>query len=307
MGISVEYDYDPAVGVRLADEVYAGLPVSSPEPDDDRADVEAPACTVVARRDGVLLGWAEVYAAVDDETTAFVQWLLVSRERERITSGHSVLREPTREETDTLVRLLRGAAEHARDARYTALVWTDTEGALDARAAAELGASSAEELGRHWTTTAPLTDWRAPAGLPSVTTRRMPQPPGDTLLSAYATFHAEVTEHAASREEVAERLDDGPLPLVTLDLLTPQGELSAQVTAVIAGDAAFVEGVLHRKDVDHEQLTVLLTELIAQLRRDHPHVTVLEVRELDDPVVARSLKSMALQITGHWCSYRLPL
>ncbi|KIZ16605.1 hypothetical protein SNA_16250 [Streptomyces natalensis ATCC 27448] len=123
----------------------------------------------------------------------------------------------------------------------------------------------------------------------------------------YAAFHAEVTGQAISPEEVADRLDDGPLPLVTLDLLTSQGELSAQVTAVIAEDAAFVEGVLRRKQVGDEQVTALLTELIAQLRCDHPQVALLEVRELDDPVVARSLNSMALQITGHWRSYRLPL
>ncbi|MYT27545.1 MULTISPECIES: GNAT family N-acetyltransferase [unclassified Streptomyces] len=307
MGISVEYDYDPTADVRLAEEAYAGLSDALPESDIDPADIESPACTVVARRDGSLLGWAQVYAVVDDEPAAFVQWLLVSRARGHATSGHNVLRDPTEEETDALVRLLRGAAEHARDAGYTALVWTDTDRSLDARAAAELGAPSAEDLGRHWTTTAPLADWRAPAGLPSVTTRRMPQPPGDALLSAYAALHTEATGRAVSPEEVPERPLDGPYPLLTLDLLTPQGELSAQVTAAIPGDGAFIGRVLHRKDVGDEQVTALLTELIAQLRRDHPQVTHLEVREVDDPVVARSLNSMGLQITGHWRSYRLPL
>ncbi|MCF3171748.1 hypothetical protein IPZ61_00070 [Streptomyces sioyaensis] len=50
-------------------------------------------------------------------------------------------------------------------------------------------------------------------------------------------------------------------------------------------------------------MTALLAELNAQVHRDHPQVTLLEVRELDDPVVAHFPDSLGMQVTGYWRGY----
>ncbi|MCF3172206.1 hypothetical protein IPZ61_02495 [Streptomyces sioyaensis] len=147
MSIRVEDGRDPKVIVGLCEELYTGLPV--PVPDFAQEGDVRPALVVVARRpDGGLLGWAEIRDEGDGASAARVQWLLVSRGRERITQGHHVVREVTAEERAVVLHLVRGAADSARRAGSTMLEWTDQEGHLDAQAAAALGATEVEELHR---------------------------------------------------------------------------------------------------------------------------------------------------------------
>ncbi|MGG2459772.1 hypothetical protein ACO0M4_08120 [Streptomyces sp. RGM 3693] len=307
--IRVVDDHDPDADVRLVRELYAGLPM--PVPDLERKDheeAERPASLVVARRpDGALLGWAEVHARGDGTSVADLQWLLVSRERERITQGHNVLREATAEERDVVTRLVRGAADSAGRAGYTALDWDDPEGHLDARAAAELGASEAEVLGRRWKV-APLAGWTAPPALPAVTVRPVPHFATEALLPAYADFYTEATGQPYNPRDAEELLHDLPsLPHLTLDLLTPEGTLAAQATAMIDGETATVDMIFHRRGVSAGQLTALLATLIGQLRGDHPEVTLLDVQEFGDTPVAEALAAAGARIADRWHRYRLPL
>ncbi|MCC3769580.1 hypothetical protein, partial [Streptomyces sp. UNOC14_S4] len=195
--ISVEDGRDPDVDARLTEELFAGLPV--PAPDMTETDArEHPAWFVVARRPdgGGLLGWAEAYERRDGTSEADVQWLVVSRERERVVQSHNVTRAATPEERAVAIRLVRGAADHARAAGHTALYWDDPENHLDARATAELGAAECEEIGRRWTVR-PLAAWTVPAGLLPATIRTVPsespEPPDSGALTAYADFFTDVT------------------------------------------------------------------------------------------------------------------
>ncbi|MGK5637676.1 hypothetical protein ACSNOK_05055 [Streptomyces sp. URMC 126] len=300
MGITVEYQ-DAADGdVRLYEELYAGLPL--PLPDTSRA--ERPAWTVVARRsDGGLLGWAEVYPPHTGGDAADVQWLLVSQERERLTTGSAVRRGPTGEERETAGSLLRGAARRAAEAGLAALEWTgpDTEGV-----AADLGARATEEPGGRWTV--PLPDWRRPAGAPPVTVRQVTVPAPAGLLADHARLYSEVTGRPYTPRDAAEVLRDlPPLPHLTLDLLTPDGRTAAQLTAVISGTEALVDVVFRGAAADGPAVTGLLAELVARLRRDLPGTALLEVQEHGDPVTAAALAAAGLRRTGRWCRYRLEL
>ncbi|MFG2288275.1 hypothetical protein ACGFOU_19710 [Streptomyces sp. NPDC048595] len=306
MSIRVEDDRDPKAIVRLCEELYAGLPV--PVPDLVQEGGVRPALVVVARRpDGGLLGWAQVRDRGDGASVAQVQWLLVSQGRERIAQGHNVVHVVTPEERAVVMHLVRGAADSTRRAGYSALEWTDPDGHLDARAAAELGATEVEELGRRWRL-APLAGWTTPSALPAVTVRPVPQSATDAQLSAYADFYTEATGHPFRPEHAAALLADRPpQPHLALDLLTPEGAVAAQTTAVIAGETAAVEGVLHRPGVGTGQLTALLAALVDQLRRDHPDATLLEVQECHGAPVAEALAATGARVAHRWLRHRLPL
>ncbi|GAA0395838.1 hypothetical protein [Streptomyces luteireticuli] len=305
MSITVEYDRDADADVHLYEELCTGLPVPVPGP--AREETDRPAAVAVARRpDGQLLGWAEVHD--HDDRTAYAQWLLVSRERERIRTGRAVRRPATDEDLETTVRLLRGAAESAAAAGRTVLEWDGTGDGLDDRIAAELGAEESEVLGRRWTTTAPLTVRRPGQGLPPVTVRPVPGKPDAQLLAEHARFYSAVTGQPYTSEDAAElQADLPPLPHTTLDLLTPAGDMAAQATAVILGETAHVDVVFRSEAAGTEALTAFLAELVALLRRDHPDVGVLEVQEHDDPVTAGALSAAGLRVTDRWCRYRTVL
>ncbi|MFD5734592.1 hypothetical protein ACFWIY_17400 [Streptomyces sioyaensis] len=306
MSVRVEDDRDPNANVRLCEELYAGLPV--PVPDFAQEGGVRPALVVVARRpDGGLLGWAEIRDGGDGASAARVQWLLVSRGRERITQGHNVVREVTAEERAVVLHLVRGAADSARRAGSTALEWTDPEGHLDGQAAAALGATEVEELGRRWRV-APLAGWTAPSALPAVTVRPVPQSANDALLSAYADFYTEATGQPFRPENAAALLADRPpLPHLTLDLLAPEGGIAAQVTAVMVGEAATVDAIFHRRRVSAGQLAGLLAALIGRLREGHPEATLLEVQEHCGAPVDEALAAAGAHIANRWLRYRLPL
>ncbi|WP_171170705.1 hypothetical protein [Streptomyces sp. I05A-00742] len=309
MGITVEYHRDADADVRLYEELYAGLPV--PVPDPARDDADGPAWTVVARAsDGGLLGWAEVYepeAGAGAAGAADVQWLLVSRERERLATGSPGRHGLTDEERETTARLLHGAARTAGAAGHAALEWVGADGD-DGCVAAELGAGEAGELGSRWTTTVPLADWRPPAGLPPVTARQVPERPDAGLLAEHARFYSEVTGRPYGPDEAAALQNDlPPVPHLTLDLLAPGGGTAAQATAVIAETEAAVDVIFRADTADGDAVTGLVAELVARLRRDHPRVTLLEVREHGDPVTAGALAAAGLRPSGRWCRYRLAL
>ncbi|MEU3354430.1 hypothetical protein [Streptomyces sp. NPDC037389] len=308
LNIHVEDDRAPDADVRLTRELFAGLPVTVPDP--EREAGEAPARTVVARRpDGGLLGWAEVYDLREDgQPVAAVQWVVVSRERERIVQGHGVTREATPEEKAVAARLVHGVATGAGAAGYAALEWDDPERLLGARDAAELGASPTEELNRRWALSTPPAGWTAPAGLPAVSTRPVPPAPGPGQLSSYADFFAEFTGQPYTAEDASELLADvRPFPHTALDLLAPDGRVSAQVVAVVEGGVAQVDAVFHRKGTSAGELTALLAALIGPLCREHPGVTALEVQDLGDPVVAEALAATDFHVVDRWYRYRLPL
>ncbi|MBC2878723.1 MULTISPECIES: hypothetical protein [Streptomyces] len=307
MGITVEYvayQDDTDADVRLYEELCAGLQM--PVPDLGRAAADRPAWTVVARRpDGRLLGWAEIHPPAAGGDAADVQWLLVSRERERLTTGVHARRAPTAEERETAGRLLRGAARRAAADGIPALEWTGTDGY---GVAADLGAGAKEEPGGRWTTPVPLADWQRPAGLPRVTVRQVTVPAAAGLLAEHARLYAEVTGRPYTPRDAAEVLRDlPPLPHLTLDLLTPAGRTAAQVTAVIAGTDALVDVVFRGAAADGPAVAGLIAELAARLRRDHPRATLLEVQEHGDPVTAEALAAAGLRPAERWYRYRLEL
>ncbi|MFC5721027.1 hypothetical protein ACFP1Z_12700 [Streptomyces gamaensis] len=306
MSIHVEDGRDPDTEVRLTEELFAGLPV--PVPDLTHDDGERPEWIVVARRpDGALLGWAQVYVRQEGAAEVHVQWVVVSRERERIVHGRNNTREVAPEEKAVVTHLLRTAADAARAAGHTALEWDDPERHLDAPSAAELGAAPAQELSRRWTLT-PLAGWTPPAGLSDVRARPVPSSPDAELLTAYADFFTDVTGQPYTPEDVAELLQDvASLPYAALDLLTPDGRPSAQIIAVIEKDVAQADAIVHRGEATAGQLAGLLASLVTRLRQEHTGVTTLEVQDLGDPVVAEALTLMGLEITDHWQRYRLPL
>ncbi|WP_372404209.1 hypothetical protein [Streptomyces luteireticuli] len=309
MGITVEYHRDADADVRLYEELYAGTPVPLPRLSREEG-AGRPAALVVARHtDGRLLGWAEVWEDEEPESALpFVQWLLVTRERERVTTGRHVRRPGTAEELETAVCLLRRAATGAAAAGRTALEWDGPGDGLDERIAAGLGAEESEELGRRWRTTVPLADWRPPAALQEVTVRAVPAAPGAGLLAEHARFYSDVTGRSYDPEEAAELLDDlPPVPHVTLDLLAPDGGVMAQATATVADEEALVDVIFRTQDTGAGPLTALVAELVAQVRRDHPAVTLLTVQEYDDRVTAEALSAAGLRVADRWCRYRMAL
>ncbi|AJC60905.1 hypothetical protein [Streptomyces sp. 769] len=92
-----------------------------------------------------------------------------------------------------------------------------------------------------------------------------------------------------------------------MDLLAPDGQLAAQITAVIENRVATADAVFHRTGVDARQLVALLVALIDLLRQEPPEATALDVQDLCDPVVTEALATAGLHVTERWHQYRLPL
>ncbi|WP_326694551.1 hypothetical protein OG709_16390 [Streptomyces sp. NBC_01267] len=270
MEIVVDFDRDSRAERRLTEELRAGLPGEGADLGESRP-YPGLLGTAIARADGELLGWAAVFSPGPDPEAAAVQWQLVSLERERIVSGCVAEPDGTGDQEAVLARLFRVAADEARAAGFRALDWDGTESELDARVAAELEASVHQELGRKWGISA-LGRWQRPAGLPTVRTRRAPEGTG----------------------------------WQGLELLTAAGRTAARIAAVVAGPEVYVEKVGHH-GVDAPELGSLVAEFVEQVRRDHPSVESIQVREVDDELLGRGLKAAKLRISHRWWQYRLPL
>ncbi|WP_328377674.1 hypothetical protein OHB13_16910 [Streptomyces sp. NBC_00440] len=273
LDIVVEFDRAPRAEHLLWQELCAGLPAGTPAPGGSRPHPGTLGVATARSGDGALLGWAPVFTGQDPEA-ATVEWLLVTRERERIVQGSVAEPAGTGDEEAVLVALFRAAANAARTAGYRALDWLDrgdTGAELDARAAAELEASIHRELGRKWGVSA-LARWQRPDGLPAVRTRRAPRGTG----------------------------------WQGLELLTADGRTAARIAAVVAGPEVYVERVGHH-GVEGPELGSLVADFVEQIREDHPSVESFRVRELDDEVLGVALKSAKLRISERWWQYRLPL
>ncbi|WP_328318262.1 hypothetical protein [Streptomyces sp. NBC_00388] len=273
MEIVVEFDREPRAEQLLWQELAAGLPAGTRAPGGHGPRPGALGVATARSGDGTLLGWAPVFAGQDADA-ATVEWLLVSLERERIVHGSVAEPDGTGDEEAVLVALFRAAADAARAAGFRALDWLDrgdTGAELDARAAAELEASVHRELGRKWGVSA-LARWQRPDGMPVVRTRRAPRGTG----------------------------------WQGLELLTADGRTAARIAAVVAGPEVYVERVGHH-GVDAPELGSLVADFAEQIREEHPSVESFRVRELDDEVLGRALKSAKLRVSHRWWQYRLPL
>lgn len=144
MGVSTEPVRFGRDEDELYRELYAGLPVLMPEL--EHRDWPQPSGIVAGRRDGLALGWAYFFQHPSEPDVAYIQWLLLSRERERIMTGHTVQRGGTADEIDALAGIFGGVAEQARKAGYASVQWNDTEADLDQKVAARLGAPVHEQL-----------------------------------------------------------------------------------------------------------------------------------------------------------------
>lgn len=273
MEIVVEFDRTPRAEHQLWQELCAGLPAGTPAPAGSRPHPGTLGVATARSDDGTLLGWAPVFTGREPKA-ATVEWLLVTRERERIVHGSVADPDGTGDEEAALVALFRAAADAARAAGFRALDWLDrgdTGAELDARAAAELEASVHRELGRKWGVSA-LARWQRPEGMPAVRTRRAP----------------------------------GGTGWQGLELLTADGRTAARIAAVVAGPEVYVEKVGHH-GVEAPELGSLVADFVEQVREDHPSVESFQVREQDDEVLGAALKSAKLRISHRWWQYRLTL
>ncbi|SHF01117.1 hypothetical protein [Streptoalloteichus hindustanus] len=325
--VSLEFVSDPGAEAGLVREllVVLGQPPPDEVGDDDWPN---PVGLVVARGEGRLLGWARVSAHEEDESAATADLLLVAREARplgaTVHSGHDV------DESAVVVRLLAGAAEQAAGAGFAALEWSGVDDTPEGPAASELGATVRAEVGRHWGTRQ-LNAWPAPDGLPAVEVRRTREPVPEDLLPEYARLYHDATGVEWDVEDVAEYLADDRYPVLTLDLLGsvsdppvsehpvaehpvlqdpvpghPRGALVAQLIAAVADHTALVEKVVHR-DAPAADLAALLAELVVHLRREHPGVTELSVRELDDETVGHASSLAGLHVISRWLTWRMEL
>lgn len=293
--LTVELRRDDNIDLRLAREMFRDLGEPAPELDEeDRGLLGA----VVARRNGILIGWAELFWPEDPETDAGLQWVLVAREGRRVTGA---VGEGSAEEVEVLAVLVRAAVELAREAGCTGVRWCDSEGTLDRRVAAAVDAVTAAELGRVWQLV--LADWRAPAGLPEIPVRELPVEPTDEELAEYVELCSAVLGGEWTVDDVADAVGADLAGYLTVDLRDAEGKPKAFVTAaLIDEETAEVELVVHR-DSTAPELLVLLVAVIEQARSE---VSGLIVRELADPVLSEALAGAGLQVADQWLAYRLP-
>ncbi|MER5946598.1 hypothetical protein ABT127_11090 [Streptomyces sp. NPDC001904] len=128
-----------AVEGDLYRELYEGLP--GPIPDLGREGSRpTPVGVVAAREAGKLMGWAEVYASETKGGAAVLQWLLIERERRRISSGFNTEHPGSPAEIELLSALASQAADRAREAGCTTLRWWPAEPGFAEGVAASLGA-----------------------------------------------------------------------------------------------------------------------------------------------------------------------
>ncbi|RJQ79417.1 hypothetical protein D5S17_10400 [Pseudonocardiaceae bacterium YIM PH 21723] len=279
MNVTVEIDRDPQVEDRLIGELFAAIDEQwSPEGEIEDRPVVA---TAIARQDGALLGWAELLFPVEDEPNPILQWILTSREVERLRTGRALGEPGTEAEIATLSALIKAAAEHAKAEGHQAVTWADTEVDLDAKVADAIGALVHEEIGRHWSP-ADLAGYQAPAGLPEVNA-------------------------VASTDSVAVLEADERVLAVSVDLVHADGSIVAQLTSAIIDNEALVEEVIHDEDLDPAELASAIATLVAELRSTHPDVSSLAIRELDDDLVRAAAEKAGLEISDRWQVYRLAL
>ncbi|WP_329119261.1 hypothetical protein [Streptomyces sp. NBC_01465] len=119
-------------------ELYAGLPV--PMPDLDGEPWRPPYGTVAGRENGALAGWTVFFAEEPGSSTSVLQWLLLDRERQRITDGHNTTHPGTPAEIEILSALAAESAVLARKAGYAQLRWGQAEPGFAEGIATALGA-----------------------------------------------------------------------------------------------------------------------------------------------------------------------
>ncbi|MFF4602671.1 hypothetical protein ACFY12_07940 [Streptomyces sp. NPDC001339] len=184
-GISFVWDGRPDAAERLEDEMFMGIGESVPEVVEDQDEEtaedqdgqERPRTiigAVAARRDGSLLGLAEVYEEPEGDRAARVQGLYGPRMARRIATGYYDQLPPTDEEFDVFVGLYRHAAQGAGGAGYRTLRFSGMDTGVDGRAATELNADVCRELAREWS--AEPATWQPPDGLPDVPVQQRPGP-----------------------------------------------------------------------------------------------------------------------------------
>lgn len=105
----------------LYQELFAGLPVPMPPPGDNPSRWNEPAGVLAARDNGALRAWAVYFAEQPSSPRAVLQWIVVERERQRITAGYNTEHPGTAEEIGTLAALAAEAARQARAIGYSHL------------------------------------------------------------------------------------------------------------------------------------------------------------------------------------------
>ncbi|SHN34970.1 hypothetical protein [Streptomyces yunnanensis] len=174
--ISFVWDGRPNAAERLADEMLRGIgdPVVETAEDQDDQGRSRTIGAVAARRDGSLLGWAEVCEDPEGDRAAHVQGLYGPRMARRIRTGHYDRLPPNDEEFEVFLGLYRHAAQGAGDCGYRTLRFSGMDTGVDGRAATELNADVRREYAREWS--AERATWQSPAGLPDVPVRQRPGP-----------------------------------------------------------------------------------------------------------------------------------
>lgn len=285
LGMQVVVETDPEAEERLVEELFAavladiGADAEDHDVEDEDEDLEEDdervvLAVAVARRDGELLGWASLLGPDEDDPGPTVQWLLLSREIERIKTGMYDEHPATPDEVEVLVALTKAAADHAREAGNDAIVWSDPMADLDAHVAEALGATPDEELGHIWAFE-DLGAVTAPEGLPAVRTQVATEP--------------------------TENLPDGT-DIITIDVVDTDAELSA----LIKGNRAMVEEIIHH-DTDPEILAAAIHDLVTKIRELNPDVKTLRVHEYDDEDVEEAAELAGMTVAKQLHFYRLDL
>ncbi|MFT2015134.1 hypothetical protein ACMA1D_04690 [Streptomyces sp. 796.1] len=249
------------------------------------------------------------------------------------------------DEIALLTLLLRHAASHAKELGFATINWSGPDTSPIGRAADELGARVDAVLGRHWTVP-DLRAWTPPSALPEVTLHRTPRPfppcPHPTVeayVQLYNDVHAE-DEHPADTvpddlaQLVAGQRPDGavarrPADVAevepawdaagidayladrapqghVLDLLAPDGTLTAQLAAGLLDGRALLE-VTAPRDAAPSELAAGIAGLIDHLRADEAQAADLDIREIADPPLRRAAELLGARITSRWQAYALTL
>ncbi|MBP2472001.1 hypothetical protein JOF53_000873 [Crossiella equi] len=295
----VETSRDPGLPAQLYAELARAAettPPVSPEP-----CAGGLLATVVARDEEVTLGWATLHEAGGE--AAAVCWVLAVREIDRLANGFLVFHGLSDAELALLASLIDAAATLARDLDRTALLWSTSDDAVDRQLATAMGADEHRELARHWMIPH-VPGWVAPPDVPTadirVGTRLDP-----AHLPDYADLHSAATGSPRGTEEVRWHLVGLDADL-RLDLVTGRGAVLAQASVVCAGGKAQVVELVHHGAFPLE-LAALVVRLVWVLRREHPEVTVLEINERRDRVLAQGLAAAGLRVVSRGMQYRLPL
>lgn len=285
LGVQVVVETDPEAEERLVEELFTAVladigadaedhDVEDEDEELDEDDDRVVLAVAVARADGKLLGWASLLGPDEDDPGPTVQWLLLSREIERIKTGMYDEHPATPEEIALLVAMTKAAADHARSAGNDAIVWSDPMADLDAHVASALGAEPDEELGHIWAFD-DLTSVAAPAGLPAVRTQVATEP--------------------------TENLPEGT-DVITIDVVDTDVELSA----LIKGNRAMVEEISHH-DTEPEVVAAAIHDLVSKIRELNPDVRTLRVHEYDDEVVEDAAGLAGMTVAKQLHFYRLDL